>query len=103
MIITPERRESQAPEPPVPEMVERIAKILWDQKLKSGGVRTTMVWPACLEAKYCRANAREILEALVEPTEAMIEAAWNANPDRPWFGLEDYAAGLYHTIREALR
>jgi hypothetical protein len=72
VIIVPERQESQAPEQSVPEMVERIAKVLWAQKLKpGGGGRTLMAWPACPEAGELRENAREIIAAMEEPTTDM--------------------------------
>ena len=72
MIIVPERQESQAPEQSVPEMVERIAKGLWAQKLKpGGGGRTLMAWPTCPEADELRENAREIIAAMEEPTIGM--------------------------------
>ena len=77
-IIRPGMRAAGEPykvQTPTNVFVERVAKILFDQKIKPGGSgRTLMAWPACPEAEHCRANAREILASLFEPTSKM---KWN--------------------------
>ncbi len=108
-ILQPPYYGRQPPEPEEStfgEIVERIAKVLWNQKLKlGGGGRTLMAWPSCPEAKHCRANAREIIEAMREPTEAMLKAKHPKHTEGVDGYLDDWdAIDVYQAmIDEALR
>jgi hypothetical protein len=49
------------------EMVERVAKALFDAKLQvGGGGRTLMPWPVCPEAPWCRETAISVIKIIDE-------------------------------------
>ena len=59
------------------EMIERVARALFAQEC-----REFAQWPGTEEnQEYWRAAARAAIEAMREPTEAMLEASWAATRD----------------------
>ena len=83
---------------PVPEMVERVARILCQQTVLRNFPTATadqIAFHFDLAPAACRENARAAIEAMREPTEAMIDAIWNSLGDESASSARDtYQAAI---------
>ncbi len=75
------------------EMVERVAQAIWSAR--HPGLAWTSV-PCVIKRSY-RSGARAAIQAMREPTEEMIQAAWaEVLPGHVWRAMIDTALGADH-------
>jgi hypothetical protein len=69
-------------------MIERVARALLEHQINTGQCDPDIQWQSFI------GEARAAIASMREPTEAMIEAAWNAPGDQPqshWRAMLDAA------------
>ncbi len=80
-------------------MIERVARAMWDANLKSGSSEFCSPWESETEALRAdwRSFARAAIEAMREPTGAMVDAGYAASAE-----AEDIGTTWPAMIDEAL-